>query len=60
MFSISHHTTIIAKTERNNDNIINFHIVLKMIFDCKELMFKLLFVHRGRFALGSFLKTFKY
>jgi hypothetical protein len=59
MFSISHHTTIIAKIERNNNNIINFHIVLKMIVDCKELVFELLFVHIGRFALGSFIETFK-
>jgi hypothetical protein len=59
MFSISHHTTIIATIERNNNNIINFHNVLKMIADCKELMFELLFVHKGGFVLGSFLETFK-
>jgi hypothetical protein len=58
-FSISHHTTIIATTEKNNNNIINFHNVLKMIADCKELMLKLLFIHREGFALGSFLETFK-
>jgi hypothetical protein len=59
MFSISYHTTIIATIERNNNNIINFHIVLKMIVDYKELMLELLFIHKRGFVLGSFLDTFK-
>jgi hypothetical protein len=59
MFSIFHHNSIIATTRRNNNNIINFHSALKMMADYKELMFKLLFIHRGGFALGSFLETFK-
>ncbi len=58
-FSISHHITIIATIEINNKNIINFHSVLKMITDYKELMFELLFVHIGGLAFGSFLETFK-
>jgi hypothetical protein len=59
MFSISHHTIIITTIERNNTNIITFHNVLKMIANYKGLVLKLLFVHKGRFALGSFLKAFK-
>jgi hypothetical protein len=39
--------------------MINFHGVLKMIANYKELVFKLLFIHRGGFALRSFLETFK-
>ncbi len=58
-FSISHHTTIIATTKRNNNNMINFHSVLKMIIDYKELVLKLLFVHKRGFAFKSFLETFK-
>jgi hypothetical protein len=50
---MSHHTTIIVITKRNNNNITNFHNVLKMIIDCKELVFELLFVHRGGFSFGS-------
>jgi hypothetical protein len=30
-----------------------------MIGDYKELMLELLFIHKGGFALGSFLETFK-
>jgi len=59
MFSISHHTNIIATIERNNNNITNFHNVLKMIANNKELVLKLLFVHRGGFMLGSLHETFK-
>jgi hypothetical protein len=29
---------------------INFHSVPKLIIDYKELMFKLLYVHKGRFV----------
>jgi hypothetical protein len=50
---MSHHTIIIATTEINNNNITNFHSVLKMIIDYKELMLKLLFIHRRGFAFGS-------
>jgi len=35
---MSHHTIIIATTEINNNNISNFHSVLKMIIDYKELV----------------------
>jgi hypothetical protein len=59
MFSISHHTIIITTIERNNNNIITFHNVLKMVINYKELVLKLLFVHKGRYAFGSFLKTLK-
>jgi hypothetical protein len=58
MFPISHHTTFITTTKRNNNNIINFNNVLKMIANYKELVLEL-FVHKGRFALESFLETFK-
>jgi hypothetical protein len=51
---MSHHTSIIVTTKRNNNIINNFHSVLKMIIDCKELVLKLLFVHKGGFVLGSF------
>jgi hypothetical protein len=56
---MSHHTTIIATTERNNNNITNFRSVLKMIVICKELVFKLLFVPRGGFVFKSFQEPFK-
>jgi hypothetical protein len=55
---MSHHTTIIATIERNYNNIINFHNVLKMIIDYKELVFELLFIHIGGFAFGSLQETF--
>jgi len=55
---VSHHTTIIATIERNYNNIINFHNVLKMIIDYKELVFELLFIHIGGFVLGSLQETF--
>jgi hypothetical protein len=58
MFSMSHHTTIIATIEKNYNNIINFHNVLKMIIDCKELVFELLFIHKGGFVLGSLQENF--
>jgi hypothetical protein len=51
---MSHHTIIIATIERNNNNITNFHNVLKMVANYKGLMLELLFVRKGRFALGSF------
>jgi hypothetical protein len=57
---MSHHTTIIATTNGNNNNITNFHHVLKMIADYKELVLKLLFVHKRRFAFGSLQETFKF
>ncbi len=56
---MSHHTTIIATTESNNNNTTNFHSVLKMITNYKELMLKLLFIHRGGFVFESLQKTFK-
>ncbi len=59
MFTMSHHTTFIATTEKNKNNIINFHSVLKMMADYKELVFELLFIHKRGFALGSLQKTFK-
>jgi hypothetical protein len=40
-----HHTTIIATIEKKKNNITNFHSVLKMIADYKELMLELLFIH---------------
>jgi hypothetical protein len=55
---MSHHTTIIVTTEKNN-NITNFHSVLKMKTIYKDLMFKLLFVHKGGFVFESFQETFK-
>jgi hypothetical protein len=36
------------------------HNVLKMIDDCKELMFELLFVHNGGFAFGNLRETFEF
>jgi hypothetical protein len=54
-----HHTTIIIKIDKNNNNITNFHNVLKMIADCKELLLELLFVHKGGFVVGSLQETFK-
>jgi hypothetical protein len=57
---MSHHTTIIATTNGNNSDITNFHSVLKMIANYKELMLKLLFVHKRRFAFGSLQETFKF
>jgi hypothetical protein len=54
---MSHHTTVITTIERNYNNIINFHNVLKMIIDYKELVFEL-FIHKGGFALGSLQETF--
>jgi hypothetical protein len=54
MFCISHHTTIIATIKSNNNNIINFHNVLKMITDFKELMFELLFIHREGLLLEAY------
>jgi hypothetical protein len=54
---MSHHTIIIATRERNNNSITNFHIILKMIVDCKELMLTLLFVYIGGFALRSHAKA---
>jgi hypothetical protein len=56
---MSHHTTIIVTTKKNNENITNFHNILKMIINHKELMLKLLFVHKGGFAFGSLQKIFK-
>jgi hypothetical protein len=50
---------IIVTTKRNNNNKINFHSVFKMMANCKELVLKSLFVHRGRFVLGNFLETLK-
>jgi hypothetical protein len=55
---MSHDTTIIATIERNYNNIINFHNVLKMIIDYKEFVFEFLFIHKERLALGSFQETF--
>jgi hypothetical protein len=59
MFSMSHDTTIITTIDRNNNNITNFHSVLKMIDDCRELMFKLLLVHIRGFAFGILQENFK-
>jgi len=59
MFSMSHHTIIIATIEKNNNNITNFHNIFKMIADYKELVLKLLFIHKKGFVLGSFQETFK-
>jgi hypothetical protein len=56
---MSHHTTIIVTTKKNNKNITNFHNVFKMIIDYKELVLELLFVHRGGFAFGNLQETFK-
>jgi hypothetical protein len=57
---MSHDTTIIAIIEKNCNNIITFHNVRKMIIDYKELMFELLFIHKGRFAFGSLQETFNF
>jgi hypothetical protein len=56
---MSHHTTIIATTKINNNNITNFHSDLKMIAIYKELVLKLFFVHKGGFVFESFQETFK-
>jgi hypothetical protein len=60
MFSMSHHTTIITTKERKNNNITNFHNILKIIVNCEELMLKLMFIHKLRFILKSLQKTFKF
>jgi hypothetical protein len=60
VYSPSPTTPLSLQQQReNNNNIINFHIVLKMKSDYKELVLELLFVHRRRFTLRSFLDTFK-
>jgi hypothetical protein len=56
---MSQHTIISVTTKKNNKNITNFHNVLKMIANYKELVLELLFVHKGGFAFGSFQKIFK-
>jgi hypothetical protein len=56
---MSHHT-IITTIEKNNNNIINFHNILKMIDDCEELVLKLMFVQRRRFIFRGLQKTFKF
>jgi hypothetical protein len=59
MFSMSHHTTIVATIDKNNNKITNFHNILKMIDDCEVLVLELMFVHRRRFIFRGLRKTFK-